>query len=557
MPGPSAARVLHDCADERGAGLLVARLDASRRRSGRSRSAAPRTGCCTARRAPSPSPPSASPSACAASTASASPSSTARRATKRCARRAALASACGAELHAATAVEPLPWSTTSLAHPMTSRRTSSICASRRKTTLRRALDRVRPAVRSHIDVLVDTPVARPRAVQRRRRPARLRVPRLRPARKRAARRRVPPARPPRRLPGHRRPARHGARARGPGRRGTPPGAGPCLTQAARRFRSVRSPRPRVVIAGGGVAAIEALLALRHLVGEQVSIQLLAPDHVFVHRPSSVARPFGLGGARADRPRGARPRSGRPAVARAAGGRGSRRAAWLSRGRRGGALRRPDRRRRRGAEACGPGAITFAGPGQAAEVAALLDAVERGESRRLVFAVPAGATWSLPVYELAMMAAVDLRDRGVPERDALARDAGGRAAAALRQPPPARRSREMLDARGIALLTDTRAAGGARRPARRRAGPPLRPTRSSALPALGGPARSPGCPPTRAASSPSTRTAAWRAPPASTPPATPRPSRSSRAASPPSRPTPSPRRSPRTSASVRTRRRSAR
>ena len=63
-----------------------------------------------------------------------------------------------------------------------------------------------------------------------------------------------------------------------------------------------------------MAAIEALLALRHLVGEQVSIRLLAPDAVFVHRPSSVAPPFGLGGpAPLDLAAFARDR--RPAVAR--------------------------------------------------------------------------------------------------------------------------------------------------------------------------------------------------------------------------------------------------
>ena len=61
-----------------------------------------------------------------------------------------------------------------------------------------------------------------------------------------------------------------------------------------RPRGARVARPRVVIAGV-VAAIEALLALRHLVGEQVSVELIAPDRAFVHRPSSVARPFGLGG----------------------------------------------------------------------------------------------------------------------------------------------------------------------------------------------------------------------------------------------------------------------
>jgi sulfide:quinone oxidoreductase len=61
------------------------------------------------------------------------------------------------------------------------------------------------------------------------------------------------------------------------------------------LKPVRHPRPRVVIAGGGVAAIEALLALRHIVGEQVSVTLVAPERSFVHRPSSVAGPFGLGG----------------------------------------------------------------------------------------------------------------------------------------------------------------------------------------------------------------------------------------------------------------------
>ena len=53
-------------------------------------------------------------------------------------------------------------------------------------------------------------------------------------------------------------------------------------------------RPRVLIAGGGVAAVETLLALRQLAGEQVAVGLLAPERAFVHRPSSVAAPFGFG-----------------------------------------------------------------------------------------------------------------------------------------------------------------------------------------------------------------------------------------------------------------------
>jgi sulfide:quinone oxidoreductase len=53
-------------------------------------------------------------------------------------------------------------------------------------------------------------------------------------------------------------------------------------------------RPRVVIAGGGMAAVEALLALRQLVGRHLAIELLAPERALEHRPPSVAIPFGFG-----------------------------------------------------------------------------------------------------------------------------------------------------------------------------------------------------------------------------------------------------------------------
>jgi sulfide:quinone oxidoreductase len=51
---------------------------------------------------------------------------------------------------------------------------------------------------------------------------------------------------------------------------------------------------RVLIAGSGVAAVEAILALRHLAGRGFEIDLLAPAHALEHRPASVAAPFGLG-----------------------------------------------------------------------------------------------------------------------------------------------------------------------------------------------------------------------------------------------------------------------
>ncbi len=51
---------------------------------------------------------------------------------------------------------------------------------------------------------------------------------------------------------------------------------------------------RVVVAGGGVAALEAALALRELAEERVEIELVGPEPHFWYRPLSVAEPFGLG-----------------------------------------------------------------------------------------------------------------------------------------------------------------------------------------------------------------------------------------------------------------------
>ena len=48
---------------------------------------------------------------------------------------------------------------------------------------------------------------------------------------------------------------------------------------------------RVVIAGGGVAALEAALALHELAGERVATTLVAPNPEFVYRPLLVHEPF--------------------------------------------------------------------------------------------------------------------------------------------------------------------------------------------------------------------------------------------------------------------------
>jgi sulfide:quinone oxidoreductase len=52
------------------------------------------------------------------------------------------------------------------------------------------------------------------------------------------------------------------------------------------------PEPlNVLIVGGGVAALEAALALRDLGGYRIALTILAPNHEFLYRPMTVREPF--------------------------------------------------------------------------------------------------------------------------------------------------------------------------------------------------------------------------------------------------------------------------
>jgi len=54
---------------------------------------------------------------------------------------------------------------------------------------------------------------------------------------------------------------------------------------------------RVLVAGGGVAAIETILALRELAGDRVAVSVLAPNSEFAYRPMTVREPFAYAQAR--------------------------------------------------------------------------------------------------------------------------------------------------------------------------------------------------------------------------------------------------------------------
>jgi sulfide:quinone oxidoreductase len=165
--------------------------------------------------------------------------------------------------------------------------------------------------------------------------------------------------------------------------------------------------PHIVVVGGGVAAVEAVAALRAIAGSLPRITLLAPEDQLIQRPASVAAPFGFGlpaalpfdairrHARFDLHRGALARvEPEDHVAITDHGEPVRYDKLLV-----AVGARP--------EPAVPGAICFAGPADAPAVTAAVEATPR-----LAFAAPTPSGWALPVYELAIMAAAELRNRGI-------------------------------------------------------------------------------------------------------------------------------------------------
>jgi sulfide:quinone oxidoreductase len=159
---------------------------------------------------------------------------------------------------------------------------------------------------------------------------------------------------------------------------------------------------RVVIVGGGVAGLEALMALHDLAGERVEVTVVAPGPDFVYKPLIVGEPFSAshGEHRALEPI-AREFGAAFVLAPVVGVDPEARSVELGNGDRlpydallvcVGARQVPALRR----------AITFDATGDPLALTGLLADLEGGWSKRVAFVVPPGATWSLPIYELALM-----------------------------------------------------------------------------------------------------------------------------------------------------------
>ena len=168
---------------------------------------------------------------------------------------------------------------------------------------------------------------------------------------------------------------------------------------------------KIVIVGGGVAGLEALLALRAIAGERVSLTLIAPDPDFSYRPMAVAEPFALGSAHRVPLTRIAEETGAELVQAAVVGVDD--AAGEVRLDDGGTrsfdalLLAPGGRAVSGVE----GATTWWPGGDPEIYGGLLRDLEEGYTKRLAMVVPPGSVWPLPVYELALMTAGEVRGMG--------------------------------------------------------------------------------------------------------------------------------------------------
>jgi sulfide:quinone oxidoreductase len=160
---------------------------------------------------------------------------------------------------------------------------------------------------------------------------------------------------------------------------------------------------RVLVAGGGIAAVELVVALRKLAGERVEIEVLAPNDELVYRPLLVAEPFGAGAVHrfpldeilADQGATRRPATLAEVRAHEAVTDGGELLAYDALAIATGAL----------SAGSFPGALDFGESADVERFKELLARLESGELRRLAFALPHDLpTWPLPLYELALMTA---------------------------------------------------------------------------------------------------------------------------------------------------------
>ena len=215
-------------------------------------------------------------------------------------------------------------------------------------------------------------------------------------------------------------------------------------------------RLKVVIAGGGVAAVEAMLALRRLAAGRIGLELISPNEKLVLPALSVAEPFGiaappalsideicgdLGAVHIRDALQSVDAEGR-IVHTEAGAEVPFDALLLAIGASG--------------EPALPGALTYRGARDNDEIRRLLIAAEEGRVRHITFAVPTSIQWPLPIYELSLLTASELRKRRTDTHVALVTHESS--PLGLFGTRASRGVGELLRDAGVELVTQARAAG---------------------------------------------------------------------------------------------------
>ena len=213
----------------------------------------------------------------------------------------------------------------------------------------------------------------------------------------------------------------------------------------------RSDGRRVLIVGGGVAGLEALLALHDMAGDLAELTLVAPQPDFLYKPLLVEEPFDLGPAE------------RHELAPLAEEKGARfvqksvsavdtdaHAVELDDG----SNLEYDR-----LLVCAGGryepafdqVTTFPSGPEPYKADEVLDRAA-GKDHRMAFVLPHGVTWSLPLYEIALMTQRRALERGADVKIAIVTPES--APLAIFGPAASAVVGELLEARGIEFFPDS-------------------------------------------------------------------------------------------------------
>lgn len=212
-----------------------------------------------------------------------------------------------------------------------------------------------------------------------------------------------------------------------------------------------APDARVVIVGGGVAALEATLALRALGADRLELVIVSADPVFRYRPLSVLTPFDHDPA---------PEVPLSALAASEGAElivGEVSAvdtdARIVRTAPGGVIPYDVLIACLGAAPimAVPGAVTFGGPRDIPAIQELLAEIDAGSANSIAFAYGGGPAWPFPLAELALLTATHARRRGLPAEVAFVTPESE--PLSMLGPAASATTRELMTGLGITIHTD--------------------------------------------------------------------------------------------------------